>query len=94
MTGCLRLMAAVLVTAVSIDLQAQVNDPAHQHEASTRVEGPLVTLRSVLQEALDRNPELVALRDQIAVARQRPAQERTEPARFAVERAIAADATV
>jgi cobalt-zinc-cadmium efflux system outer membrane protein len=35
-----------------------------------------VTLQGVLQEALEKNPELAALRDQVAVARQRPVQER------------------
>src|SRR4051812_48881865 len=56
---------------------AQNNDTVHRHEASTRVEGPPMTLQGVIQEALERNPELAALRDRIAVARQRPAQERS-----------------
>jgi len=75
MTGCIRIVAfAVVSVAVTApDLRAQV---VHQHEPSTRIEGPLVTLQSVLQEALEKNPELSALRDQIAIARQRPAQER------------------
>src|SRR6185369_8090828 len=51
-------------------------ETVHRHEASTRVEGPPVTLHGVIQEALERNPELAALRDQIAVTRHRPAQER------------------
>jgi outer membrane protein, heavy metal efflux system len=81
MTGYIRGMAAVSIAAVSIamvsvDVRAQVGGAAHQHELSTRIEGPPVTLRSVLQEALENNPDLAALRDQIAVARQRPMQER------------------
>src|SRR5207245_2365899 len=70
---------ATVLALTSIDLRAQVNDAAHQHGASARVEGPPVTLQSLLQEALEKNPELAALRDQIAVARQRPMQERGLP---------------
>src|SRR5580765_6866518 len=80
MTRCVRRVVAALFAAAlieaSVDLRAQVNDAAHQHEASTRVEGPPVSLQSLLSEALEKNPELAALRDQIAVTRQRPAQER------------------
>jgi len=65
--------AVVSIAVAAADLRAQV---AHQHEPSTRIEGPPVSLQSVLQEALEHNPELSALRDQIAVAKQRPAQER------------------
>src|SRR5204862_6115243 len=36
-----------------------------------------VTLQDLLREALDRNPELAALRQQIDVTRQRPAQQRS-----------------
>jgi outer membrane protein, heavy metal efflux system len=84
MTGCVRKFVAVslavgAMTMTSIDLRAQVNDAAHQHGASARVEGPTVTLQSLLREALEKNPELAALHDQIAVARRRPDQERGLP---------------
>lgn len=84
MTGCVRRVAAAslavaALAVMSIDLRAQVNDAAHQHGASSHVEGQPVTLQSLLQEALEKNPELAALRDQIAVARQRPMQERGLP---------------
>jgi len=69
--------AAVFFFGTTTSVRAQNKEPVHQHEASTRVEGPPVTLQGVIQEALERNPELAALRDQIAVARQRPAQERS-----------------
>jgi cobalt-zinc-cadmium efflux system outer membrane protein len=50
---------------------------AAQHPQEYRnYEGPPVTLTALLQEAAERNPDLVALRDQIDVVRQRPAQER------------------
>ena len=39
-------------------------------------EGPPVTLPDILREAMDKNPELIALRQQIDVARQRPVQAR------------------
>ena len=70
------LLAAAAFLLAATDVRAQ-NDGVHRHEASTRIEGPPVTLQGVIQEALERNPELAALRDQIAVARQRPAQERS-----------------
>ncbi len=40
-------------------------------------EGPPVTLEGLLEEAAAKNPDLLALRKQIEVARQRPAQERS-----------------
>ena len=83
MTGCIPKVAAAALAAVltvmSIDLRAQAPDAAHQHGASAHVEGPPVTLQSLLREALEKNPELAALRDQIAVTRQRPMQERGLP---------------
>src|SRR5262245_44595614 len=69
--------AAAFFVVTARDAGAQNNDAVHRHEASTRVEGPPVTLQGVIQDALKGNPELAALRDQIAVARQRPAQERS-----------------
>ena len=48
-----------------------------QHEALTQYEGPALTLRAALDEALAENPELVALRAQLGVTRERPAQERS-----------------
>src|ERR1044071_9883207 len=81
MTGCVRRIttvgfAVVATTVTSLDLRAQANDATHQHGASAPIEGPPVTLQSLLQQALENNPELTALRDQIVVTRQRPAQER------------------
>src|SRR5215831_17109282 len=69
-------VAAAAFLMAATDVRAQ-NDAVHRHEASTRIEGPPVTLQGGLRKALKRNPELAALRDQIAVARQRPAQERS-----------------
>ncbi len=80
---CVRgVVAAVFAAALivpSVVVRAQVRDAAHQHEASTRIEGPPVSLQTLLQEALETNPDLAALRDQIAVARLRPSQERGLP---------------
>src|SRR5262245_66571880 len=48
-----------------------------QHLQSQPREGPPLTLRVALDEALTRNPELVALRAEMAVTRERPAQARS-----------------
>lgn len=84
MTGCVRRVAAALcapaaLMASATGLHAQATDTAHQHGAAAHVDGPPVTLQSLLREALETNPELAALREQIAVARQRPAQEHGLP---------------
>lgn len=84
MSRCVWRSTAAALTAVSVvtmvviasDASAQNLEPVHQHAASTRAEGPPVTLASLMRDALEANPELAALRDQIEVARQRPAQER------------------
>src|SRR5207244_13508564 len=39
-------------------------------------DGPPLTLAGAIEEALAKNPELLAVRQQIEVARQRPAQQR------------------
>jgi cobalt-zinc-cadmium efflux system outer membrane protein len=49
---------------------------AQSHLTPPRYDGPPVTLADLLHEASEKNPELIALRRQIDVARQRPAQER------------------
>jgi len=82
MTRCVQKLVAVSIAATAVavgpvPLRAQTADVTPQHNHSTRVEGPPASLKSLLQEALEKNPELAALRDQIAVARQRPAQERS-----------------
>lgn len=78
MTRSVRVLAVAgfAMAFVSVVTPAVRAQDVHRHEPSTRVEGPPVSLDSLLKEALDRNPDLAALRDQVAVARQRPAQER------------------
>src|SRR6185295_11740793 len=49
---------------------------AQEHAAHAVAQGPPLTLRAALDEALDRNLDLAALRAQIQVTRERPAQER------------------
>jgi len=46
------------------------------HEGARRYDGPAVTLTDLVREAAERNPDLMALRRQIDVARQRPTQAR------------------
>jgi outer membrane protein TolC len=58
-------------------MAATAQSPEHLHGATTRVyDGPALTLTAAIDEALQRNPELVALRRQFDAAQQRPAQER------------------
>jgi outer membrane protein TolC len=54
----------------------QAQQPPILTHTEARPTGPPVTLAELLQEALDKNPELIALRQQVGVVRQRPIQER------------------
>jgi outer membrane protein TolC len=62
----------------SVANRASAQTPDHQQEASeVRVyDGPGLTLREALDEALAKNPTLIAARKQFEAAQQRPAQER------------------
>ena len=68
----------ILLVSISAPraLNAQVAD--HLHGAVTRrvYDGPPLTLRGAVDEALQRNPSLIVLRAQFEAARHRPAQER------------------
>ena len=67
-------VVAVLISAHGVAL-AQATD--HLHGTARPVyEGPPLTLRAAIDEALEHNPMLVAARTQFEAARQRPAQER------------------
>jgi len=68
-------VAAFSVVAGIADAQIATGDAQLQHETVRQYDGPRVSLRALLDEALDTNPELAALRQQIAVTRQRPNQE-------------------
>jgi outer membrane protein TolC len=73
-------MIAAVVIGVSAPQSAagQAGSPTPgQHETLTRYEGPALTLRAALDEALAKNLELAALRAQLGVTRERPAQERS-----------------
>ncbi len=70
---------AVAGVASSVRAEPQVTTSAGQAQhaqAYRRDEGPPVTLTDLLRQAAEKNPELVALRRQIEVARQRPARAR------------------
>jgi len=71
---------AILTGAIRGESAASGQIPtagAAQHAQQYRhYEGPPVTLTDLLQEATQKNPDLVALRRQIEVMRHRPAQER------------------
>lgn len=74
------LFAALLATSGVVQAQAPPSH-AQQPPSITRGEvqptGPPVSLPELLQEALEQNPELIALRQQVGVVRQRPIQERS-----------------
>jgi outer membrane protein TolC len=73
-------MFAVMVIGI-IEAQSaagQATSPALQRHAELKqYDGPPLTLRAALDEALAKNPELLALRAQLGVMRERPAQERS-----------------
>jgi outer membrane protein TolC len=65
----------ILVTLAIVSVSAQ--DAAHQHGDERRsYDGPPLSLPAALDEALTKNPDLLALRAQLPVVRMRPAQER------------------
>jgi outer membrane protein TolC len=68
--------AAIAVTSIRTYAQSVTTDASRQHGQARHYDGPPVTLTNLLQEALEKNPALIALRQQIQVARQRPSQER------------------
>ena len=62
---------------VAFATTATAQSSEHLHGATTRVyDGPPLTLTAAIDDALQRNPELIALRRQFEAAQQRPAQER------------------
>ncbi|MBI4262930.1 MAG: TolC family protein [Acidobacteria bacterium] len=54
----------------------QLQEHLHSPDVLRRVEGPALTFEAALSEALERNPELVALRRAFDAAKLRPSQER------------------
>src|SRR5437899_872203 len=66
---------AFIVPGVA-DAQIAASDAKHHTDPVRQYDGLPVSLPALLEEALDKNPDLAALRQQIAVARQRPNQER------------------
>jgi outer membrane protein, heavy metal efflux system len=80
MRKTVRSAIAILALATVSESAASGQVPgagAAQHPQEYRqYEGPPVTLTLLLQEAAEQNPDLIALRRQIDVLRQRPAQER------------------
>ena len=67
-----------LLGLVMVSVPAAAQSPQHLHEATARrvYDGPPLTLSAAVDEALQRNPELILLRRQFEAAQQRPAQER------------------
>jgi outer membrane protein TolC len=80
-----RLPIVVLALTVTVGLRAQSlpvvsQDIRHDHTSGPpRYEGPPFSLDTAISEAVARNPDVLALRAQLPVARARPAQERALP---------------
>lgn len=71
-------VASVLSTAVTATTPTQdTQQDVMRHESTRDAQGPPLTLKAALDEALAKHPELIALRRQFDAARQRPAQERS-----------------
>jgi outer membrane protein TolC len=81
----LSIVAGFLPTSAVAHAQASQEHP-QVPSSITHAEqptGPPVSLAELIQEAIEKNPELIALRHQSAVVRQRPIQERSLPAPMA-----------
>lgn len=77
MTRRLLILSALLFSgATDTNAMAQVTDRLHGHVVRRVYEGPPLSLKGAVDEALERNPTLIALRRQFEAARHRPAQER------------------
>jgi cobalt-zinc-cadmium efflux system outer membrane protein len=74
-----RLFTGIVLLAIGAGRPAMAQTPDHLHQTVVRrvYEGPPLSLTTTIDEALARNPALVALRSQFEVARHRPAQERS-----------------
>jgi len=68
----------MLLVGMCVERVAMAQEPDHLHGTVVRrvYEGPPLSLAGAIDEALARNPTLVALRQQFEAARLRPAQER------------------
>lgn len=75
--GFVWVVVAVIPSPVHGDPQERSgNSPAQHAQVYRHYDGPPVTLSDLLREVAAKNPELAALRRQVDVLRQRPAQER------------------
>lgn len=75
------LWIGLAITATSVHIRAgasseQSQQPPAMIHTEAAPTGPPVSLAELLQEALEKNPELAVLRTQVGAVRQRPAQER------------------
>ena len=61
----------------SLDVLARLQDQLQTFEQARTYEGPPLTLDAAVDQAIERNPTLIALRRQFEAARHRPAQERS-----------------
>jgi outer membrane protein, heavy metal efflux system len=73
---CLGLAVATSVHLRAAALSEQSQQPPAMIHTEAAPIGPPVSLAALLQEALEKNPDLAALRAQVDVVRQRPLQQR------------------
>lgn len=67
----------VLLLLAGSQLPSTAQDPVQTYARRPVYEGPALSLQDAIDEALARNPSLIALRAQFEAARHRPAQERS-----------------
>jgi outer membrane protein TolC len=75
--ACVSVLFLLGVGRVAMAGQTTTDGSASQEDAGHAAEGPPLTLKAAVDEALARNLDLAALRAQVEVARERPAQERS-----------------
>jgi len=71
-------MFCLVTTAVCV-MTLAANAQDLRHEGHANAEGPPLSLRAALDEAVENNPELAELRSRVKTARLRPGQERFLP---------------
>jgi cobalt-zinc-cadmium efflux system outer membrane protein len=75
---CMSVLVALGVGRVAMAGQAETAGAVKpQHAGHATDDGPPLTLKAALEEALAKNLDLAALRAQVQVTRERPAQERS-----------------
>jgi outer membrane protein, heavy metal efflux system len=75
--GCVSVLLVLGVSRMAIAGQSTVATAVPQEHGARAADGPPLTLKAALDEALSKNLDVGALRAQVNVTRERPAQERS-----------------